>query len=96
MDENTSRKASNSETVKNHSEFTEMRRVRKKDLEQTTIDMETVSAGSFPRYDFRLRVTSRDCKQCSLCWWFESCIGCLIPDDNHPATIKDGDSISLD
>ena len=69
---------------------------RRKQRQQTTIDMITVSAGPIPRFGFRLRITSRDCKRCSLCPWFECCIGCVIPDDDYPTIVKDGDSITLD
>ena len=63
---------------------------------QTLTDMEDVSAGPVPRYGFRLRLTSRDGRRCLRCAWYESCIGCLIPDDDDPVIVGDGDSIVVD
>jgi len=68
------------------------RQVRNK----TTSDMEVASCGQLPRYGFRLRIVSRDGKKCSLCSWYECCIGCLIPDDDSPTIALCGDSIALD
>jgi len=62
----------------------------------TTTDMEDVSAGSVPRYGFRLRLTSRDGRRCLTCPWYECCIGCLIPDDDATATVMDGDCVTVD
>ena len=63
---------------------------------QTHTDMEDVAAGPVPRYGFRLRLTSRDGRRCLRCAWYESCIGCLIPDDDEPVIVGDGDSIVVD
>lgn len=49
-----------------------------------------------PRYGFRLRVTARDGKKCDACPWFDSCIGSLIPDDDYPTIVADGDTVSID
>ena len=65
-------------------------------LKKTTTDMEEVSAGPVPRYGFRLRITSRDGRRCTLCPWFECCIGCLVPDDDYPTIVMCGDSIAVD
>jgi hypothetical protein len=65
-------------------------------LKKTTTDMEEVSAGPVPRYGFRLRITSRDGRRCTLCPWFECCIGCLVPDDDFPTIVMCGDSIAID
>ena len=65
-------------------------------LEKTTSDTEEVSAGSLPRYGFRLRLTSREGRRCSLCPWYECCIGCLIPDSGSPTVVANGDSLSID
>lgn len=65
-------------------------------LKKTTTDMEEVSAGPVPRYGFRLRITSRDGRKCTLCPWFECCIGCLVPDDDFPTIVMCGDSIAVD
>ena len=65
-------------------------------LKKTTTDMEDVSAGPVPRYGFRLRITSRDGRRCTLCPWFECCIGCLVPDDDYPTIVMCGDSIAVD
>ncbi|CAB9510928.1 Putative ubiquitin carboxyl-terminal hydrolase 11 [Seminavis robusta] len=65
-------------------------------LKKTTTDMEEVSAGPVPRYGFRLRITSRDGRRCTLCPWFECCIGCLVPDDDYPTIVMCGDSITVD
>mgnify|MGYP005848712107 CR=1 FL=1 len=63
---------------------------------KTTTDMEEVSAGPVPRYGFRLRITSRDGRRCTLCPWYEGCIGCLVPDDEYPTIVMCGDSIAVD
>jgi hypothetical protein len=65
-------------------------------LKKTTTDMEEVSAGPVPRYGFRLRITSRDGRRCTLCPWYECCIGCLVPDDEYPTIVMCGDSIAVD
>lgn len=65
-------------------------------LKKTTTDMEEVSAGPVPRYGFRLRITTRDGRKCTLCPWFECCIGCLIPDDEYPTIVMCGDSVAVD
>jgi ubiquitin carboxyl-terminal hydrolase 6/32 len=63
---------------------------------QTLTDMEDVAAGPVPRYGFRLRLTTRDGRRCLRCAWYESCIGCLVPDDDEPVIVGDGDSIVVD
>ena len=63
---------------------------------KTTIDDKNVNSGSFPRYGFRLRLATRDGKRCSICPWYECCIGCIIPDDDYPTIVQDGDTIALD
>jgi hypothetical protein len=70
--------------------FTRQRRQR------TLSDMEVVAAGPVPRYGFRLRITTRDGRRCSLCPWYQCCIGCAIPDDDFPTIVTCGDSISID
>ena len=62
----------------------------------TYTDMEEVSAGSVPRYGFRLRLTSRDGKRCLSCPWYECCVGCLIADDDSRTEVMDGDSVVVD
>lgn len=69
---------------------------RNSELRRTTTDMEEVSAGPMPRYGFRLRLTTRDGRRCLICPWYQCCIGCLIPDDDTPTTVMDGDSIAVD
>jgi ubiquitin carboxyl-terminal hydrolase 6/32 len=63
---------------------------------QTMTDMEDVAAGPVPRYGFRVRLTTRDGRRCLRCAWYESCIGCLVPDDDDPVIVGDGDSIVVD
>lgn len=63
---------------------------------KTTTDMEEVAAGPVPRYGFRLRLTSRDGRRCLRCAWYECCVGCLVPDDDDPTIVGDGDSIVVD
>jgi hypothetical protein len=63
---------------------------------RTTTDMEEVAAGPVPRYGFRIRLTSRDGRRCLRCAWYECCVGCLVPDDDDPTIIGDGDSIVVD
>lgn len=65
-------------------------------ISRTSTDMEDVSAGSMPRYGFRLRLTTRDGRRCLSCPWYEGCIGCLIHDTDTPADVMDGDSIVVD
>ncbi|CAJ1945668.1 unnamed protein product [Cylindrotheca closterium] len=69
---------------------------RRKKLHKTLSDMEGVASGPMPRYGFRLRFASRDGRRCSLCPWFECCIGCLIPDDDTRTVVMCGDSIVID
>eukprot|EP00550_Attheya_septentrionalis_P004019 CAMPEP_0198291588 /NCGR_PEP_ID=MMETSP1449-20131203/9068_1 /TAXON_ID=420275 /ORGANISM="Attheya septentrionalis, Strain CCMP2084" /LENGTH=2054 /DNA_ID=CAMNT_0043990251 /DNA_START=402 /DNA_END=6566 /DNA_ORIENTATION=+ len=64
--------------------------------QQTASDAEEVSAGPVPRYGFRLRITSRDGRRCAICPWYECCVGCMVPDDDYPTIVADGDSIALD
>lgn len=68
----------------------------RQNLMKTTTDMEEVAAGPVPRFGFRLRLASRDGRRCGLCPWYECCIGCLIPDDNSPTVVMNGDSIVID
>lgn len=63
---------------------------------RTLSEMEEVAAGPMPRYGFRIRLTSRDGRRCALCPWYQCCIGCLVPDDDYPAIVMCGDTISLD
>ena len=63
---------------------------------RTTTDMEEVAAGQVPRYGFRIRITSRDGRRCLTCKWYECCIGCLVPDDDSPTVVEDGDSLVVD
>lgn len=65
-------------------------------LLRTTTDMEEVSGGPLPRYGFRLRLTTRDCRRCLTCPWYDCCIGCLIPDTDDVTSVMDGDSIAVD
>jgi ubiquitin C-terminal hydrolase len=69
---------------------------RGSNMSTTTTDMEEVSAGSVPRYGFRLRVTTRDGRRCLICPWYKCCIGCLVPDDYAPAAVMNGDSVVVD
>jgi ubiquitin carboxyl-terminal hydrolase 6/32 len=69
---------------------------RGSNMSHTTTDMEEVSAGSVPRYGFRLRVTTRDGRRCLICPWYKCCIGCLVPDDYAPAAVMNGDSVVVD
>ena len=66
------------------------------ELTRTSTDMEEVSAGSVPRYGFRLRLTTRDGRRCLSCPWYECCVGCLIPDSDARTDVMDGDSIVVD
>ena len=68
----------------------------KDNVYQTLTDMEDVAAGPVPRYGFRIRLTTRDGRRCLRCAWYESCIGCLVPDDDEPVIVGDGDSIVVD
>lgn len=65
-------------------------------LEKTTSDTEEVSAGLIPRYGFRLRLASREGRRCSICPWYECCIGCLVPDDGDLTVVDNGDSLAID
>jgi hypothetical protein len=68
----------------------------RQNLQKTMTDMEDVAAGSVPRYGFRIRLASRDGRRCSLCPWYDCCIGCLVPDDNAPTVVLCGDSMVID
>jgi len=68
----------------------------RQNLEKATSDTEEVSAGTLPRYGFRLRLASRDGRRCAICPWYECCIGCLVPDDERPTVVTNGDSIAID
>lgn len=63
---------------------------------RTFTDDEDVSGGPTPRYGFRLRVVSRDCKRCVSCPWYECCIGCYVLDDDTPTMVKDSDTVTVD
>jgi hypothetical protein len=65
-------------------------------LTKTLTDAEEVAAGPVPRYGFRLRLAVRDGRRCALCPWYDSCIGCLVPDDNAPTVVMNGDSLVID
>ena len=64
--------------------------------QRTTCDIDSLCAGETPTYGFRLRLVSRDGGRCSLCPWFSSCVGCVIPCDDFPAITMCGDSIAVD
>eukprot|EP00547_Thalassionema_nitzschioides_P000707 CAMPEP_0194214510 /NCGR_PEP_ID=MMETSP0156-20130528/15726_1 /TAXON_ID=33649 /ORGANISM="Thalassionema nitzschioides, Strain L26-B" /LENGTH=1589 /DNA_ID=CAMNT_0038942779 /DNA_START=645 /DNA_END=5414 /DNA_ORIENTATION=+ len=64
--------------------------------QRTHSEMVTVAAGPVPRYGFRLRITSREGRRCSLCPWYQCCIGCLAPDDASPTIVSCGDSLAVD
>jgi len=72
-----------------------MRRRRQECL-KTAADSEETAFGEIPRYGFRLRITSRDGKKCGMCPWYECCIGTIIPDDEYPTIVADGDTVSID
>ena len=72
------------------------RRERREHRTQTRISNPDLCGGPAPRFGFRLRLASRDGKRCSLCLWYECCIGCLVPDDDFPAIVQDGDTVALD
>lgn len=65
-------------------------------LTKTRTDMEEVAAGPVPRFGFRLRLAARDGRRCALCPWYDSCIGCLVPDDDSPTVVMNGDSLVID
>jgi hypothetical protein len=90
-----SRNSDTNEAGSTHSEQSN-KTSRHSELRRTTTDMEEVSAGPMPRYGFRLRLTTRDGRRCLICPWYQCCIGCLIPDDDTPTTVMDGDSIVVD
>jgi len=64
--------------------------------QRTLSEMDTVAAGPVPRYGFRLRITSREGRRCSLCPWYQCCIGCLVPDDDSATIVTCGDSLTVD
>jgi len=64
--------------------------------QRTLSEMDTVAAGPVPRYGFRLRITSREGRRCSLCLWYQCCIGCLVPDDDSATIVTCGDSLTVD
>lgn len=68
----------------------------RRQLPKTMSDMEEVAAGPVPRYGFRLRLTTRDGRRCAISPWYECSIGCLIPDDDKPTVVMNGDSIAID
>ena len=63
---------------------------------KTSLDMEEAFGGEMSRYGFWLRITSRDGRRCSLCPWYDCCIGCFIPDDDYPTIVLCGDSVAID
>ncbi|GKY91938.1 hypothetical protein MPSEU_000165400 [Mayamaea pseudoterrestris] len=63
---------------------------------RTLPDAEDVAGGPVPRYGFRLRLTSRDGRQCCNCQWYECCIGCTIPDNSEKGIVMDSDSLVVD
>eukprot|EP00536_Pseudo-nitzschia_multiseries_P010123 jgi/Psemu1/319795/estExt_fgenesh1_pm.C_2990002 len=65
-------------------------------LEKATSDTEEVSAGTVPRYGFRLRLVSREGRRCSICPWYECCIGCLVPDDGKATVVGQGVVVTLE
>ena len=73
-----------------------IKEVSRRYLKKTTSDAEEVSAGSLPRYGFRLRLASREGRRCSICPWYECCIGCLVPDDENQTVVMNGDSLAID
>ena len=68
----------------------------RRNLEKTNSDNEEVSAGPIPRYGFRLRLTTREGRRCSIRPWYECSIGCLVPDDEKPTVVANGDSLVID
>ncbi len=68
----------------------------RQNLEKTNSDNEEVSAGPLPRYGFRLRLTTREGRRCSIRPWYECSIGCLVPDDAKPTVVANGDSLAID
>jgi len=68
----------------------------RQNLEKTNSDNEEVSAGPLPRYGFRLRLTTREGRRCSIRPWYECSIGCLVPDDGKPTVVANGDSLAID
>ena len=72
------------------------RRRRRHVCERSSADFEETAFGPIPRYGFRLRITSRDGKKCGIRPWYESCIGSLVPDDDYPTVVTDGDTVAID
>ena len=58
--------------------------------------MEEAFASDIPRYGFRLRLSSREGKNCLISPWYEGSIGCLVPDDDYPTNATCGDTIAID
>eukprot|EP00555_Chaetoceros_dichaeta_P001396 CAMPEP_0198276274 /NCGR_PEP_ID=MMETSP1447-20131203/65226_1 /TAXON_ID=420782 /ORGANISM="Chaetoceros dichaeta, Strain CCMP1751" /LENGTH=871 /DNA_ID=CAMNT_0043971213 /DNA_START=487 /DNA_END=3102 /DNA_ORIENTATION=- len=71
-------------------------RGKKRQQFKTTTDNEELSAGTVPRFGFRLRITCREGTKCAMCPWFECCLGCLVPDDDYPTIVMCGDTIAID
>lgn len=69
---------------------------KRRNLQKTLTDMEEVAAGPVPRYGFRLRLTTRDGRRCSLCPWYDGCIGCYVPDTDELTVVLNGDSLAID
>jgi hypothetical protein len=74
---------------------TGMRR-RTQECYKTSAHAEDTVFGEIPRYGFRLRITQRDGKKCNTSAWYEGCVGSLIPDDDYPTTVADGDTVAID
>lgn len=85
----------NSAYSQEHANGSGMRR-RRPECNKTNAYSEESAFGEIPRYGFRLRITSRDGQKCSVCPWYDSCIGSLIPDDDYPTIVADGDTVSVD
>lgn len=72
------------------------RRRRRQICNKSNADNEETVFGPIPRYGFRLRITSRDGKKCGIRPWYESCVGTLVPDDDYPSIVADGDTVAID
>ncbi len=72
------------------------RRRRRHMCDKSNADNEETAFGPIPRYGFRLRITSRDGKKCGARPWYESCIGSIVPDDDYPTVVADGDTVAID
>ena len=63
---------------------------------KTATDSEELAGGIDPRFGFRLRIACREGTKCSMCPWYECCLGCLVPDDDYPTIVMCGDTIAID